>query len=102
MDRLCPRPFAIITELLFSYFTLALQSNIVVSAQASTYSLHVLRWSEVTTTDSEVLVTIRSTKNKGHIEPPSHFLPPLYPRLPLLPCNGLATLYAHSSSPATK
>ena len=87
MHRLCPRPPVIITALLFSYFTLARQSNIVVSALAPTYSPHVLLWSDVPATDNEVLVSTRSTKMRGSSVPPVIFSLPYIPGSPCCPGN---------------
>ena len=85
MHRLCPRPQVIITALLSSYFTQARQRNIVVSAQGPTYSPHVLRWSDLTATDNEVLVAIRSTKTRCSSVPPVIFSLPYIPGSPCCP-----------------
>ena len=72
-----PKPVVLIVSLLFGYFTLIRQSNLVTTGSV-TSSPHVLKFKDVEVTEEAVFITIISTKSH-----PATFAPVIF-RLPAL------------------
>ena len=65
-----PCPYVLVVGLLLTYFTMARQSNIVMTTNSTDTFTHVIKFGDVQLLNNVLLVTIRSTKTQYSSAPP--------------------------------
>ena len=88
LSSLTPPPYVLIAALIIGYFTLARQSNLVLTSTSIVDCPHVLKVRDVVSSPEALFVTLRSSKTRFASLPHVTF------RLPALPCSNCCPVRA--------
>ena len=92
LSELVPSPLVITVSLIIAYFTLARESNLVLTNPLIADCLYVLKVRDVNVTSEALFITIRMTKTRFSSAPPVVFR---FPALPSSSCCPVQHIRAH-------